>query len=975
LLLISRNKSILYLVAVPLINWLVLCSLAACQKSCHIAAPEKTKLVLAVSQNILQEHEKKFSIIVKNTSTLAAKEVDVTNIRLVATISQEEGGSGSQLEYMPAQGDKVQTASMSESLAQLTGNNELEGQDKEIIELSLIPGQDVSSLTITIKLYDGDTSIDTKKVNWYTITPQLELDQVHPSLSNQAGSLTIKVTQKDLNPSKITVRVASSNKATFLWNGKASDNIKTLADLLENHDLIKAGTTIGPIFFEIAAENGTDSAEISLQLRQGNKNLLVGNNQVSWTRKDINLQWTAATYVSSPKKQLTYTITNTGKNRIDTTDQIRLQFSNVSKNAAVLRLQGQALASGEILLQETDFQNGIASASLEIDLQGAEQAEFKLILWYGDKPIGEEKIIQCTKDIQLVIAQIGSDKNEPSKIVYSLQNAGTDVANQVTLNYESKNPHTMSTIDGKKAGHTALLTIPAKIANNPGEITGELGILDLQTAGSASFDFVLEHNGIKIPETLQTVTFVAKDLQLELKNLDFTPIKQEVTYEITKLGKSLIEPSDNITLSYRTSNQATLDKVTRQEIKLDAAALEQINQGEYKGKLDLDFLDTTTTQVTLVLRLDSKQLGDQQTIDCTKDIKLTFTRWKFDGSTKKVMYQLQNTGKTPADRDKVGILVTNRSRFSAKFGNKEFMAGEEKIVNDATFIGSSSRPIAGVTGGMLVVDIDPLSNAEVIFTLQLTYQGQPMGTIEKLIWKKAPTLAIKQEPAEAVLQGSKQKQVTLLLENTTGRKLEASDLKTITFNYKHLPGGYGFLKTIGDKKDLREKALTELGITELGIDKVAQLVLNIDSTITTTFEISLEGTEQLVVHLVTWKALPTINLAIDQQNNQFIKVQSRKLKLTLTSNKNLSQADLQAIQINYTKDQPAGSLKLGQEDIQGKDLYTLLSNYDLDANSPIELSLELEGFNPDNKRAITTVIISLQGAVEPNSVEVQKLGQ
>jgi hypothetical protein len=35
----------------------------------------------------------------------------------------------------------------------------------------------------------------------------------------------------------------------------------------------------------------------------------------------------------------------------------------------------------------------------------------------------------------------------------------------------------------------------------------------------------------------------------------------------------------------------------------------------------------------------------------------------------------------------------------------------------------------------------------------------------------------------------------------------------------------------------------------------------------------------------------------------------------------------------------------------------------------------LEGFNPDNKRAITTVIISLQGAVEPNSVEVQKLGQ
>jgi hypothetical protein len=962
------------LVAVPLINWLVLCSLAACQKSCHIAAPDKTKLVLAVSQNILQEHEKKFSIIVKNTSALAAKEVDATNIRLVATISQEEGGSGSQLEYMPAQGDKVQTASISESLAQLTGNNELEGQDKETIELSLIPGQDVSSLTITIKLYDGETSIDTKKVNWYTITPQLELDQVHPSLSNQAGSLTIKVTQKDLNPSKITVRVASSNKATFLWNGKASDNIKTLADLLENHDLIKAGTTIGPIFFEIAAENGTDSAEISLQLRQGNKNLLVGNNQVSWTRKDINLQWTAATYASSPKKQLSYTITNTGKNSIDTTDHVRLQFSNASKNAAVLMVKGQPLTSGEILLQETDFQNGIASASLEVDLQGAEKAEFKFMLWYADKPIGEEKIIQCTKDVQLLIAQIGRDKNQSSKIVYILQNVGTDVANQVRLKYERKNPHKVSTIGGKKSGHTVLLSIPAKIGNKPGELTGELGILDLQTEASASFEFVLEHNEIAI--THQTENFAIKDLQLALTALEFNVVREEVTYEIIKLGKDLIESSDNISLFYRTSNQATLDKATSQEIKLDTAALEQINQSLYKGKLELDFLETTTTQVTFLLQLDGKQIGDQQTIDCTQVIKLTFEKYQFDESTKKVNYQLKNTGKTKADKNKLGILITNLSRFSAKFGNREFTAGEGKILNDITFVGSVNlNPRGANLTGMRQVDIDPLSNAEVIFTSQLTYQGQPMGTIEKLIWKKAPTLAIKQEPAEAVLQGSKQKQVTLLLENTTGRKLEASDLKTIVLNYKHLPGGYGFLKRIGDKKDLREKDLTELGITELDIDKVAQLVLNIDSTITTTFEISLEGTEQLVLHRVTWKPLPTINLAIDQQNSQLIKVKSRKLKLTLTSNKNLSQADLKAIQINYTKDQPAGILKLGQEDIQGKDLYTLLSNHDLDANSPIELSLELEGFNPDNKRAITTVIISLQGAVEPNSVEVQKAGQ
>lgn len=151
------------------------------------------------------------------------------------------------------------------------------------------------------------------------------------------------------------------------------------------------------------------------------------------------------------------------------------------------------------------------------------------------------------------------------------------------------------------------------------------------------------------------------------------------------------------------------------------------------------------------------------------------------------------------------------------------------------------------------------------------------------------------------------------------------------------------------------------------------MILNIDNKVTTTFEVSLGGTKQPVVHQFTWKFLPTIKLAMGKGSNQPIK--GHKLKLILTSDKDLSQETLKAIQIRYTQDQMAGMIKLGQEDIQGKDLYTLLGNRVLDANTPIALDLELEGFNPATKKGITKLTISLEGPVEPISLEIQKLGK
>ncbi len=764
-----------------LLSLLMVFSLGSCA-GCYNQGDEtqeKISMKVPTDKKKITGSDKTAVMITNEEGEESEEALKLADYKLHVTIIDQKGGTGSQLSYTKEEGGNqlVKVSEINETLDKFKGQATLKPQATKKIEIGVVTSNpSVTWVKFKIELVKADgTVLNTEEVEWNAagiILPKLTLTNVKQAEGGVPGEFSFEVSQADIKPSEIQVSFEFSNDATFQFGHKKVEDIKTLADLLGNDNVIQVSKKTFALLLELLDAKGCPAAKITISLQKDGQELLASpNNQLSWVQKDLGLRLNVN---KKDAKTVTYTVTKKSGVEIEDTDQVELYFSNkVDSNKAQL----DGAKEKKIALKDTDFTGDTATKDLVVNLDTEVSAEFEFDLLYHDVSVltPPKPSITFEKDVQLSIQKIICHKKDSNKVKFTLQNAGSVAANNVTLAYELISGN--ATIGGKKRGELTNLTVPDK-ASHTGLLTSELGVLEFGAGEvSVSFKFMLKHGSKGIEK--KSETFTTKDFKLALMADRYNAANSTVAVEVTNTGTESVGDSDKLTLDYTLDNDATLAGETSNTGSIAINTLDPLDP--WKKNLTVDLKGKASAGLTLVLKLNGEELAaTTKTVECKEDVLVAFVNTTpIDLEDPETLnLDAKNEGKNGAAKENLKVRVTRQKGATSTINGQLIGVGASIDLPAVEDLG------AGRTAKVLDLTIDLQRDEEIAYSLQLVYRDQLIPGEKLLTWKKGVpqfTIALKDpKTMENILSG----EATLEITNNSGSALEQGDLDNTTFNYR-----------------------------------------------------------------------------------------------------------------------------------------------------------------------------------------------
>jgi hypothetical protein len=972
--------------------------MASCQ--CGKDPEKEANLTLQVNKVLLEGTDTSVEVFIKNQSDATDKAAVVAQFKLRATIIEQiteagNQGTGSDFNYTTAEGQQVTEPSIDTELDHLITNVALSPQHTEVIKLTIIPGPDVSQITTRLELFDvvHEKIIGEETVKWTKKSPSqqlhLSLANVIAPIGNQEGSFSIIVDQGEVNSKDITVvwSSGSDNAATFKVAGKSVDSV-TLADLLPTSDLIKPGTTVGPIPLQLVDSKSQSAATITLNFKSGNLN--VGTGIVPWSAKDIQLALTLQ--YDRTKKKVTYTVTNKGQDKVDKNDHLKLLYQTAD---------GVNLANKEqdtLEIQKLKANGGTQTNQLDLNLQGKLSTEVTFTLMRGDNPVGKPEVLICAQEeVKLKFAdssplRLGGSPKATITASLTLQNDGQDLAIKDKIKVKiKKKTGPKVTINNKLMAVEDSIDVEAIAAVAGGKTIEAVKLtLDPHNETEAQFELELYYGGQPTGST-KRIIWEKAEVQLNFVDSSLVELKGSnltISYAIKNSGTAKANPNK---IALQITKLAGSKKVTiggvqlavgnEKTIKLPTTEV-GLDPGATLKALSLSVVakdGNRTTEFMLQLVYDGMQIGDPKKIIWVPDVTLDFvdsSELNLAGkdTEMKVLYKIINTGHNIACKAGLQIQVTNNSKHRIEFGGTIVKVGQAVFIAGNTIGG---QKLERNQSREVTINLNALKNSEVELELRLAYDQVLMGASKKIVWKKAPKFGIKVLPQVATAINILCLEIEL---SNRSRDLSKDEVASLVLACK-LPNDPE-LKFNG--QSVVGKTLAELGLAkELKKNDGIKLTLkwsrkaNVKKIL---YDLGLKDSTGSIelgnkIKLIEWPALPKITLTTPKKSGIKLNNGVNSLTLKLVSDEKVTPDQLKAIKLNYNTDGGVdGSLEFDNVDINTLTLSDLLKGSSLDKKK--EIKLNLDKFNATSgATGVTKITIILTGLVESIPLVVEKTGK
>ena len=312
-----------------LIGLLVICNIASCSK-CSPGTPDSSKMTVQVDKDHLQGDEKA-AIIFGNSGDKEGPVIKPNDYTLQATISNEQGGTGSKLVYTDQQGAQKMEPTIDAPLTDLLQANRtaLAGQATQTINLGIAPGTGVTALAINLEIFEAGASIYKKTIDWSEAPKpqpgQLAIVDITSAIANKDGQFFVQAIDGDVDPEKVEISWMSNTVASFVVGEQDYKAGIKLADVLGNNASIAKGDKAGPITWKVKEANSQDKATITLSLKRDGQE--IGTGTIQWNKAKPGYDLSLSLAYDQANKKVTYKITNNG-DAIPADKKLKLEVHN-----------------------------------------------------------------------------------------------------------------------------------------------------------------------------------------------------------------------------------------------------------------------------------------------------------------------------------------------------------------------------------------------------------------------------------------------------------------------------------------------------------------------------------------------------------------------------------------------------------------------------------------------------------------------
>lgn len=595
-------------------------------------------------------------------------------------------------------------------------------------------------------------------------------------------------------------------------------------------------------------------------------------------------------------------------------------------------------------------------------------ANFKLLDVEGNS-IDEEEITweEAKTSINLVIERTTAEylQGDNKSIQFKITNQGA----QAIVAGESKLK--IKRVIGNSAiiNKTTATAIPNEYELVLGTLkSGEIIIEDLTinpgTDKNTKFEFCLMHKEKQIANSTIYVDW-QKGVELVLKDLNYNPKTQEITYTIE--NKGTIAPT-NLKLEYssKTSN-LKLDGnglvANHQQIQ-DLANLKLDTETSIKdqvlGKFDFNGNKSADFEFKLVYE-GGNTVAQSHTFN-TQGVKLSINKLEHDQEKGKILYSIKNEGTAKAEN--VKLRYTNIS-------NNENLDGKAALLEKATTGTINIGDIAGNNGetGDRELALGLKYADEATFKFELLHNGVPIAQEEKQQTFHAKPIKLELLPISSIgtlvdrdtfiLTGDQQEIKCKIVEvQEAGRSLANIDMSRLNLTIREEAGNNAYISQNREGIPVDKLSAKDLG----GINNEISLYINTKKASEAKFTLTLEYKGTPIYNAspiyIDWKES---TLSILEANN-FINndIASFKLKNLNT----LEAIDCKSVTIEITSNNEANFVLLKsdtKEMLSNKTTLDQLTGDNLltssETTKPITFKLE----NANGKDNATVTIIVKRG--------------
>ncbi|ACE06654.1 hypothetical protein Aasi_1349 [Candidatus Amoebophilus asiaticus 5a2] len=439
--------------------------------------------------------------------TEARKQANLGKFQLNVRIIQQEGGSGSQLKYQNAEGEKRKVEELTEQLSHFTSLNSLKDSNSSLkIDFKVKPGKGVTLLIYQFEAFDAEGSL----IDSYPV--EYKPEKLFPTLSCKSEE-NMEGENKEIklnihNPNNETIAAGTLKLQITRIQGTEAEIVGANSTIIPTTYELEIGEAIAgtqDLAKNLFIDSKTDfEATFSIQLIHQSK--IRSNNTITVSWEQGMLLKLDVDYMGDPRI-LSYSTKNVG-----TKDAKNVKLAYRSKTTGV-QLAGMSLSEGEFKeIVIGDISKGAKRENQvlgEIDFGTNQSAEFefKLIDEAGKEQI--QKLTFYALDIQLSIEGLIYHNN---MVTYQIKNQGRDMAGDVQVRYTniSKNDQEREvTLATKATATTASMRID--------KVSPLVSLsVDFKQADEALFRFEILYKGKPISHGTKDLPIKAKEVNLKL---------------------------------------------------------------------------------------------------------------------------------------------------------------------------------------------------------------------------------------------------------------------------------------------------------------------------------------------------------------------------------------------------------------------------------------------------------------------------
>jgi len=622
-----------------------------------------------------------------------------------------------------------------------------------------------------------------------------------------------------VNPVDIIVSCNTDYPATFQVGGKHTSQV-TLAELLATKDIIQPGTIVAPISFQVSDPQGQSAANLNFNFQKAGIN--VGYGSVQWFAQAIQLEL-ALSYDKTTQK-ITYTIINTGKDKVNKEDNLSLTYQAPDG----VELNGRN--DGNLIIDNLKV-DGSKTSQLDLNLGSKLSAEIIFAIMLNGKQVGGQQILKCEQEnIKITFEDpsplyIGGNPSDAIPVNLLIKNEGEDLAEKNKIIVQIK----------QQKGSTG------KINNNKVELNELLQVeANAEIAGGTAVEAV---NLVFKPKNKEELQFEVA-LYYKGQHTGSTKIinwkKSDVQLDLVITSGLELQGSNPMDISYQVQNKGTTQadpKKVRLQVKKIAGSKKVTIEGQIlavSGKKSFELPETVvltanTTSNTLSLKLapengsrqttfslqllyDGVQMGDIKKISWVPDVQLDFADAsdlpiRVRANREKIYYHIVNQGLETATKKEIKLQLTNHSRDAIKLDSELVNPGKTRFIDGAV---TGWGEIKGKESKKVSVYLRRFTNQVVDITLQLFYDGRPMGKPKKITWTKTPRFTMKASLAEPSSVDVQKMPIDLSIVLASMRRLPKAEVAKFVI-VAELPSGTSL--QLNDQ-DVVGKTLGDLGLAK-----------------------------------------------------------------------------------------------------------------------------------------------------------------